>query len=294
MSATQNNTISKAYIDTFESNVRHLAQQKGTKLRSKVQERGEGETHRWERLGSAEFAPKTRIQATPESARLWSGRVAVSTPWNDGDITELEDPYMMLVDPNSSLAMSHGFAAGRAMDTIIIRAAVEADALNGDGTTTAFPALQSIGTGTEEISFDMITDVQKVFMDNDIDPEEPKCFVVSPLEVQKLMKLTENTSSDYVRAQQLQQYGIAPSWMGFDWITSTRLNTLATPLVGEHYCFATTRYALGLNLPQDVSVRIAEDPSTSFAYRIYSQFTAGAVRVEDEHIVRLHLTDNYA
>ena len=42
---------------------------------------------------------------------------------------------------------------------------------------------------------------------------------------------------------------------------------------------------------RDMLVRVAEDPSQSFAWRIYCATTFGVVRVEDEHVVWL-IVDN--
>ena len=128
-------------------------------------------------------------------------------------------------------------------------------------------------------------------MANDIDPSIPKCFVVGPTQVRKLMQLTEQTSADYVNREALQRLnatGIVPMWMGFTWIVSTRL---LAPDTGEKGCLAFTKRALGLQMNKDIWVRVAEDPTISFAWRIYTALTAGAVRVEDEQIVHLLVKD---
>ena len=80
-------------------------------------------------------------------------------------------------------------AMRRATDDIIIAAAT-GTALDGGGGSNAFPAGQVVGDGTGEISFDMVTEVQEKFMANDIDPDVPKCFVVGPKQVRRLMQLT--------------------------------------------------------------------------------------------------------
>lgn len=280
------------YIQQFEANIRHLAQQEVTRLRPYVTERGEeGNKYNWERLGSSDAVQKTaRLVATPEADTPFSRRVSVASTWHNADSTEQEDPSQMLVDPNSNLAMSLGFSMRRAMDDIIITAAT-ADALLGDNTTSAFPASQEIGDGTAPISFDLLTAVQEKFMENEIDPSFPKCAVVGPTQVRKLMQLTENTSADYVQREALQRLsntGIVPNWMGFTWVVSTRLNV---PDTDELDCLFFTPRAIGLHVPQDITARIGEDPSYSFAWRIYTFFVAGAVRVEDEHIVKLHVAD---
>ena len=122
-------------------------------------------------------------------------------------------------------------------------------------------------------------------MDQDIDPSIPKCAVVGPTQIRKLMQLTENTSSDYVRLQQLQQYGMAPGWLGFDWISSTRLLHPTAPGT-DIDCLFFTKRAIGMNIPKNITARVQEDPSISFAWRIYCFTVMGAVRVEDEQIVR--------
>ncbi len=282
------NTVDNVFISTFENTLRHLAQQGETKLRPHVMERGtQGKDHAWERLGSSDASLKSgRLVATPVADTPWSRRLSVAKTYHNADSTENEDIVQMLIDPNSNLAMSLAMSMRRAWDDEIITAATGL-ALDGDGTTTYDLAVvnggnQVVGDYTTGITFDAVTEVQERFMNNDIDPSEPKVFVVGPKQVRKLMQLTENTSSDYVQLQALQQYGIVPNWLGFTWIYSTRLNI---PLVDQIDCFAMTKRALGFQVNRDMLVRVQEDPSVSFAWRIYCESTFGAVRVEDEHIV---------
>ena len=287
------NTIANVYVETFEQNLRHVAQQETVKLKPWVQVRGEeSENHNWEKLGSSDAALKTtRLQATPVADTPWARRVAVSGTWDNGESTEQEDPVQMLVDPNSNLVMSLGYSMRRAQDDVIITAAT-ADALEGDGTTTAFTAGQTVGDYTTPISFDAVTAVQEIFMDNDIDPSIPKVAVVGPTQVRKLMQLTEQTSSDYVAEKALQTLsstGIVIGWMGFDWIVSNRL--LQDVAGVDTHCFAFTRRGLGLAVNQDTFTRIGEDPSHSYMIQVFSQWTLGAVRVEDEHVVELHVAN---
>lgn len=281
--------IDSAYIQTFENNVRHLAQQKVAKLRGKSQTKSESsQKHNWETLGTLDAVEKVGRTPTPDSDSLWGRRVSLAKTYHIGTSSELEDPVQMLVDPNSNLSRSVAMGMNRQFDDVIIEAAT-ADALLGDGSTLAFPVGQVIGDGTAPISFDFVTAVQEKFMKNDIDPDVEKCFVVGPTQVRKLMQLTEQTSSDYVNAQRLLSYGIVPNWLGFTWINSTRL---LAPSVGEISCLAFTMAALGCNVNKDITTRVQEDPSISFAWRIYAHMTLGAVRVEDEQIVHAHLLDS--
>ena len=79
------------------------------------------------------------------------------------------------------------------------------------------------------LNFDLITQVTEKFMDNDIDPDEPKCFVIGPVQARKLLQLTEATSGDYNAVRPLTAMGYVESWMGYAWIVSTRLNHPTAP-----------------------------------------------------------------
>ncbi len=282
-------TISNVYIETFEQNVRHLAQQSDTRLRVHVTEKSTGgEKHNWERLGAGAATPKSGPrQPTPTSDLPWDRRVSVAETWDAGETSEQEDPVQMLVDPNSNISKTLAMAMRRAVDDVIITAAT-ADALQGDGGTIAFPAGQTIGTGAEVISLDIVLQVQELFNQNDVDPDEPKCWVLGPTQQRKLLQLMEVTSADYQNMKALAT-GYLPNWMGFTWVMSNRLEI---PLATQINNLAFTPRAIGLQVNRDISAKVAEDPSLSFAWRIYTFMTIGAVRVEDEHIVKVHLKDD--
>lgn len=282
--------IDNAYIDTFENNVRHLAQQSQSRLRMCVQEVSvQSEKHSWERMAANNNASlKTRRQATPENDSDWSNRTSIAATYDIGDTSEQEDPVQMLVDPNSNIARSIGMGMKRQQDDVIIAAATGA-ALDKSGASNAFPASQVVGDGTGVFTFDGVTEVYQKFMDNDIEPDVTKYMVIGTTQLRKMQQLTEYTSSDYVNVKALASNGFVRSWMGFDWIVSTRL---LAPGAGEISCLAFTGDALGLQMNRDITTRVAEDPSTSFLWRIYAYMTLGAVRIEDEQIVHWHLLDS--
>jgi hypothetical protein len=181
----------------------------------------------------------------------------------------------------------------RQVDTLIVTAAT-GDAIDGDGNPVSWPPGSGLpgennkidNSGTK-ITFDMITQVQELFMQSTIDPDVPKVAVVGPSQVRALMQLTQQTSSDYVHRESLQTLnatGIVANWMGFTWILST---LLGIPTAGNTSCLFYTEKALGMQTNRDITVRVAEDPGVSFAWRVYTYMTMGAVRVQDEQIVEL-------
>jgi hypothetical protein len=236
--------------------------------------------------------------STPETGRTWTRRIAIATPYNDAEITEVEDPSMMITDPNSQIVKSLSMSMGRRFDDLLIAAAtgnaVQTNRTIATGdtnpTNVAFTAGQTVGDYTGYINFDVITAIQEKFLSNDIDVSVPKVAVVGPRQVRKLMQLTEQTSSDYVRQslQELSSTGITQNWMGFTWIMSTRL---LEPSSNQKDCLFFTHDALGLHVPEDITTFVERDPSLSYAWRPYCQIAAGAVRIEDEKIVRFKAND---
>ncbi len=287
-------TIDNAFVNEYRNLVIHLAQQSSTLIRPHVTEvSSSGETYSWDRLGATDAVAKTsRRAATPYVDDIWSRRLAVPTTWNHNMTFEHEDKVQMLIDPQGPYARNQAMAMARKYDDLVIAAAT-GTALDGDGTTTtAFPASQLIGDGSAAISFDLVTQVQENFLENEIPMDVPKVMIVGPVQVRQLLALTVATSADYVQTQALQQLsatGIVANWMGFTWVVSNRL---LAPDTGELGCLAFTRDAIGLAVNENMMVRIGEDPSKSYMNQVFAQFTAGAVRIEDEQIVHLRVLNS--
>ena len=281
-------TISNVYIQTFERIVRHLAQQSDTKLRQFVTEVAtNGEKHNWERVGATDPTEKTSARtATPIADLAWSRRVSLARTFHAGETYEPENVVQMLVDPNSNIAQALASGMRRKVDDIIIAAAT-GSALNGNGATSAFPAGQIVGNGTGVITLDTILQTQEKFAKNDVDPDERKVMVIGPTQQRKLLQTPEIISADYQSVKALAT-GMLPNFMGFDWVVSNRL---LAPAAGQIDCLAFTKRSIGLQVNKDISAQVAQDPSLSFAWRIYTMMTMGAVRVMDEEVVAVRLRD---
>ena len=281
-------TISNVYIQTFERIVRHLAQQGDTKLRQFVTEVAtNGEKHNWERVGATDPIEKTSARtATPTADLAWSRRVSLAQTFHAGETYEPEDVVQMLVDPNSNIAQALASGMRRKVDDIIIAAAT-GNALNGNGATSALPASQIVGNGTGVITLDTILETQEKFAKNDVDPDERKVMVIGPTQQRKLLQTPEIISADYQSVKALAT-GMLPNFMGFDWVVSNRL---LAPAAGQIDCLAFTKRGIGLQVNKDISAQVAQDPSLSFAWRIYTMMTMGAVRVMDEEVVAVRLLD---
>ena len=292
-------TVTAAYIETFESNVRQLAQQSNSRLRMCVSEvNKQSEKHSWDRLAASTARAKTSARmVSPAGGNgsgavgstdglAWTRRNTVIAPYDTGEVIEQEDIVQMLIDPKNASTENLVMNMKRQVDDLIITAALGA-AADGAGGTVAFPAAQVVGDYTTEISLDFITEVDEKFFENDVDPDEARYFVIGPKQRRKLLQLVQVTSSDYQASQALAT-GYLPDFMGFNWIVSNRLNV---PLATQLDCFAFTKKALGLHVAGDITTRVAERPDMSFAWQVYLMLQMAAVRVEDEHIVHAKLKD---
>ena len=286
-------TVSNAFIEQYKDTVIQLAQQTHAKVRPYVsEEAGKGKAFNHERLEATDAVEKTaRRQATVLIDDTWDRRVTTPRTFTHTMTIEHEDKVQLLVNPESAYSENQSMAMARQYDDLIIEAAT-GDALDGDGSAVTFPVGQVVGDGSLPISFDYLTEVQEVFLTNEIDMDIPKVMLVGPTQCRKLLQLTENTSADYVRREALQKLsatGICPNWMGFTWIMSNRL---LIPDTGELSCLAFTKRALSLVVNQDIFVRIGENPSLSYMIQLFSQFTAGCSRIIDEEIVHLRVLDS--
>ena len=286
-------TLDKVYIEEYRQIVHHLTQQKENRLRRFVTEVSSGGyRYNFDRLGAVELSQKTgRRQDTPYTDEQFSRRVAIPQVLDNALSLESEDEAMMIINPRSEYAKAQAAAVNRAYDDIIIKAAL-GTALDGDGNVHPLPASQTIGDGSNPISFQMVADALALFLEKDVAPDEQKIMVIGPKQVSALLRDEKAISADYVSRQYLMNLsasGIVDNWMGFTWVMSTRL---LAPAAGELNCFAFTPSAIGLEVVEDLFVRIGEVPSKSYMWQSYVKITAGAVRIDEDLVVKLHVADN--
>jgi hypothetical protein len=285
-------TLSIGYVRTFENNVRMIAQQRASLLRDWVQVIYKAsERHLWPKVAAEEMGAKgsvTAATATPVADHVWTRRASVIATYAIGDLVQTNDISQMLVDPKSVYADSFGMAVARQIDNLIIDAATGAANTDHAATTASFPAGQEISDYSAEISFDLVAQVLELFNVNNVPLDEPKCFVIGPKQLRKLQGLVEYTSSDYAAVKALAETGFVQNWFGFTWIVSNLLNV---PGGSQLDCLAFTRKAMGLHISEEPRVEVAKDPANSFDWRLYCQLSAGAVRIQDEHIVRFKAKD---
>ena len=282
------NTIAKAFVQQFQDNLIHLAQQKGSRLRASVNEQSvTGEKFNFERLGTvAAVVKSSRHTTTPVLDVPHSRRTATMDDYQWADLIDDEDKVRMLVTPESHYARSGANSMARAIDDLIIAAAL-GNAVDGDGSNVALPSAQKIVHGSAGLTLAKLISTKEILDGNDVDPDEARYMVLGSQQVSNLLATTEIKSSDYNSVKALVQ-GDIDTFMGFKFLRSERLALAST----TRSCFAFTESAMGLGIGSDVKTKIDVRPDKSYAHQVYLSFVAGATRVQDECVVQVDCTES--
>lgn len=284
-------SIDQAFVFEFGRNVWHLGQQSESRLMKTARVKyASADKFHWERLAAANMASKaSRLAATPVLNIAHSKRVATGAVYSWGEALDHNDAARILIDPRSEYVKAGASAYGRQIDTIITAAAIASAAtgVGGGGAGAALPAGQQIGgTGGATGAGQKLTVAglrqAKRLMDEAEVPDK-RWMVVNAKFLQDLLAVTEVVSSDYNNVKALVM-GELNTFLGFEFI---RTELIPTNTGNRKWCLAIADGAMGLGIAQDRMVRVAEDPSVSFALRVYMETTMGAVRIEDAGVVAL-------
>ena len=277
--------ITTAFVEQYKSNVFHLAQQKGSRLRGAVKsETVTGTSHYFERIGAtAAQVRTTRHSNTPQINTPHSRRKVTLADYDWADLIDQEDKVRMLISPQSEYAKAGAYAMGRAMDDAII-AAASGNAFGGvaGATTIALPASQKIAVGTTSLTVAKLIAAKEILDASDVDPDETKYLVCSAKEITSLLGDDKVTSADYNSVKALVA-GQVDTFMGFNFIRTERIAASG----GDNLALAFTQSAIGLALGRDIQTRISERDDKNYATQVFLSMTIGATRVEDEKVVEI-------
>ena len=281
--------ITTAFVSQFSSNVQMLSQQMGSLLRTAVDvETVNGEKAFFDQVGSAAAVLRTSRHAdTPLIETPHSRRMVTMADYEYADLIDDQDKVRMLIDPTSTYSRAAAAAMGRAMDDVIISAALGSAKTGKDGgTTTAFDtANQQIGVGSPAAGLTLakLLEAKEILDSNDVDPSIPRYIVVSPKQISDLLGDTTVTSSDYNTVKALAQ-GELNQFVGFNFITSNRLG-----VDGSSYrrVIAFAMDGIKLAIGKEPTARIDERADKSYATQVYYCQSVGATRMEEAKVVEV-------
>ena len=282
--------ITTAFVEQYKSNVFHLAQQKGSKLRDAVRtESIVGKSHFFERIGSTAAVKRTSRHAdTPRVDTPHSRRKVTMDDYDWADLIDDTDKVRLLISPQSEYAKAGAYAMGRTMDDVIIAAAT-GNAFGGvsGGSTIGLPAGQKIAHGSTGLTIAKLISAKEKLDAANVDPDEARTLVCSAKQISDLLGTTQITSSDFNSVKALVQ-GDIDTFMGFRFIRSERLGTDSN---GNRQVLAFTNTSMGLALGKDIQTKISERADKNYSTQVYLCMTIGATRVEDEKVLEIACTE---
>jgi hypothetical protein len=282
--------ITTAFVEQYKSNVFHLAQQKGSKLRDAVRtESIVGKSHFFERIGSTAAVKRTSRHAdTPRVDTPHSRRKVTMDDYDWADLIDDSDKVRLLISPQSEYAKAGAYAMGRTMDDVIIAAAT-GNAFGGvsGGSTIALPAGQKIAHGSTGLTIAKLISAKEKLDAANVDPDEARVLVCSAKQISDLLGTTQITSADFNSVKALVQ-GDIDTFMGFKFIRSERLGLDGN---SNRQVLAFTNTSMGLALGKDIQTKISERADKNYSTQVYLCMTIGATRVEDEKVIEIACTE---
>jgi len=282
--------ITTAFVEQYKSNVFHLAQQKGSRLRDACRSESiTGKAHFFERIGATAAQKRTsRHSDTPRMDTPHSRRKVSLDDYDWADLIDQEDKVRMLISPTSEYAMAGAWAMGRAMDDALIAAAT-GTAYGGvaGGTSVSLPSGNKVAHGSAGLTLAKLLSAKEIIDSSDVDPEESRFVICAAGQISDLLNVTQVTSSDYNTVKALAQ-GEIDTYLGCKFIRSQRLGTDSN---GNRQVLMFTKSALGLALGADINTKISERADKNYATQVFLSMSIGATRIEEDKMVEIACTE---
>lgn len=323
--------ITEAFVKQFSSNVFHLSQQKGSRLRGAVRNETQvGKSAFYDRIGSVAAQKRTsRHGDTPQLDTPHSRRRVDLEDYEWADLVDDQDKIRMLMDPTSMYAQAAAWALGRSMDVEILRA-LNGTAITTDDTGSPNVDLSSAddspdkliatdGTAFSSLNVLTLRRLKRKLDEQEADPSISRYIAVNAKMLESLLSETETTSSDFNSVKALVQ-GEMNSFMGFNFIRTELLQTASAAdasqsvadvgnldynlssgevengsgssiAAADRVGFAWAQNGLLLSTGQDIVGEIARRPDKSFSTQVYAKMTIGGVRMEEAKVIKFFVNE---
>ena len=282
--------ITTAFVEQYRGNVEHLAQQKGSRLRSSVSvETVTGKNAFFEQIGSTSARVRaSRHSDTPRMDTPHARRRVSLVDYDWADLIDREDQVRMLIDPTSPYAEAASNAMGRAMDDVII-AAADATAYTGvDGSTsTAFDTsgmVVDVQVGISPaadtgLNVGKLRAAKEKLDANEVDDMD-RYIILNAKQMNNLLAETEITSSDFNTVKALVQ-GEVDTFMGFNFIRSERIGVDSN---SDHKVLFYAKSGIKLGIGAEPAARISERDDKNYATQVFYSMAIGATRMEEKKV----------
>jgi len=283
MADTQNTIWAQAY----GRNIMQLAQQKYSKLINTVYIKPNvtGKTFFQDQIGEWAMSAKAgRNVQTPNNDPALERRMGTMVDYHDARLLDRGDELRTISDPRSAYTIAAASSLGRKIDDVILSAAVGSASYNETGSSTVTHS-NVVAATTGYLYLSNIAEIKKTFDDQDVE-EEDRFIAITPTALSNMLQISQLTSADYAAVKALVR-GEINTYMGFNWIMTTRIGSITGGNVnaGSYTGIAWQRYGLCVALSSAPMVRTDERKDLSYSWQIYYELNIGAVRLEEARVV---------
>lgn len=290
------------FVDQFTTNVQHLLQIQGGKLRGKVTEQsytGEGGVV-VDQFGAVEmqevvsrFAPMTRVDAPTD--RVW----VYPTDYDLPQMIDNFDKLRLMIDPQGPLAQAASKAAARKMDTVIFDAFFgTAKTGKSGGTDVTFDTTNhrvdaAIGASADTgLNAKKILRAKRIMQAANVDFEVDgmPCMAITPEQEEDLLQQATVTNTDYFSegGRPVLVDGRVRQWAGVEIIVSNLVPSNSS----YRLCPMWVRNGVHLGVWSDYKARVDERADVQgVPYQLYGMMTIGATRVEPGRVIQIECTE---
>lgn len=273
--------ISSAFVQLFDAEVKQ-AYQGARALAGVTRERTnvEGNQVKFPKIGKGTATVRVpQTDVTPLNV-TYSQITATMSDYIAAEYSDIFQQSKVNFDERQELVQVVGGAIGRRMDQLVI------DALNAASSPSTVAT--SVGGAGTNMNLAKLLAAKKALDAKNV-PADGRCMIIHANGLSALLDETELTSSDFATVKALST-GEIDTFLGFKFITLGDRDEGGLPLPSTRTCFAFHRDAVGLGISMNQRSEINYVPEKT-SFLVSSMFSAGAVAVDDEGIVKISATE---
>ena len=273
--------ISSAFVQLFDAEVKQ-AYQGARALAGVTRERTnvEGNQVKFPKIGKGTATVRVpQTDVTPLNV-TYSQITATMSDYIAAEYSDIFQQSKVNFDERQELVQVVGGAIGRRMDQLVI------DALNAASSPSTVAT--SVGGAGTNMNLAKLLAAKKALDANNV-PADNRCMIIHANGLSALLDETELTSSDFATVKALST-GEIDTFLGFKFITLGDRDEGGLPLPSTRTCFAFHRDAVGLGISMNQRSEINYVPEKT-SFLVSSMFSAGAVAIDDEGIVKISATE---
>ena len=273
--------VTTAFVTLFESEVKQAYQSEAL-LRGTMRSRTgvQGNTVKFPKIGKGVATPRiNQTDVTPLNV-TYSQVTATMSDFIAAEYSDIFHQTHINFDERRELVQVVAKAISRRMDQICI------DAL--DAASSPSTVATSVGGSATNMNIEKLRAAAKAMNEKNV-PAEGRYLLMHASQLDALLGETEVTSSDFATVKSLVR-GEVSSFMGFEILTMGDRDEGGIPKPSTRTCFAWHRDSMGYaeSMAQKSEVNYIPE-KTSFL--VSSMFSAGAVAIDDEGIVKISCTE---